>query len=495
MPRTRADAVAEAGALIAELSRRIDVDGGARIAAGGADFGLVQGLAGLLTQRVADVLQGATGTANDPLDPKQALYDAREWLRDRATALRGFGRWPSAPRSGGVLAIPRTGPHLRDMLPVSARLRASGAAVSWVTFRRDHAERARGAGEACVLAAPHGHPSTRERLLLRARLLRATTVAARSGVAALSPETWAAVVATVAREAHAQLDPALVAARSIARAFEETAPRLAWIGNPATLEGTIARLVAGARGVPTAVMQHGDIAATQREWAHFGLDRITVWGPAVRERLIGLGVPADRVVVTGAPWVDRLVTGGVRVPRAQRRILIALSGAGNFVGQAEHQAHVEKLIAGAAALPQHRWSFRLHPKDGPALYERLLAATPAARADVVPAAQAPDIHQDLAESDLLVTVTSTSALDAMLEGVPVLTLGRPEGEPLPAFVRDGATRHVEWDEPLVPAVEALLAGADPALMARAHICVEASFGPLDGRAGERVADVLRARLG
>ena len=226
--------------------------------------------------------------------------------------------------------------------------------------------------------------------------------------------------------------------------------------------------------------------ANQDGWRRAGVDLFTVWGPGVRDELVGQGVAASTIAVTGAPWVDRLVT---RPASRSRTILVALSGPGHAVGLAEHEGQVEALARACAVTPHYKWVFRLHRKDDAAIYHRAFAAHPDARPEIVPSQRATGtIHDALEDTAVLITVTSASALDAMLCGVPVLTLGRPPHESLPDFVRVGATSHVSDLGGLGVALTALVEqGPSPTLRDAAKAYVEASFGELDGQAAARVA--------
>lgn len=487
-----------------------------------------------LRQVAADLLQ-APPRAPSPLEVVGALARGRAWdveqrLSERVHALRGLGhfvsgevegsaRRPSPQRSPGrsrrddargraapppspdaparVLAVPRTHHHLRDQRLVALAAAERGDVdVVFLTFTEAHTRALRSAGLCAALAGAFSAPRAARVLVLRAELALAA-VSVRADPPDGLADRWGELVAALHRELQAQVEPAMIAALAMERAIDELAPSVVLAGNPVTLEGAIAVEAAHARGLPAATMQHGDFSPAHREWAESEVDLITTWGEGPSEVLAGLGVGRDRIAVTGAPWADHLSTSAPSGARARggprARVLVATSGAGHSVGLPEHEAHVRRLLAASAALPDVDLVFRLHPKDRRPLYDRLLAEVPGARATILEPKDAGDIHRALPDFALLITVTSTSAIDAMLHGVPVIALARPAGEPEPAFVRAGAARVAGAKEELADAIRSVLAeGAGAEQSARAAAYVERFFGARDGGAAERVLEALIA---
>jgi hypothetical protein len=464
---------------------------------------MADALRGYLTQQIADVLQGGgspIGQAPSESRLGPWLWRAKEAALGRVHASRGLGRFPRpSPRERyRVLAVPRAPSHLRDVQEVArAAERSRRLTFFSLVFRPDHAH----AFERVVLASSYSPVDFRS--IRRAeqqidRIARGAFIS-RSDRPQVSSAAWARVVEAARAGINAQLTPMLTAAAAITKAIVEIGPRVILVGNPLTIEGAIAIAAARAHGIASASIQHGEIGLGHVEWARTGLDLMAAWGPQPKSTLARLGYPEQRVVVTGAPWADNLR----RQPRANkgdgstRRILIAMSGAGHSVGLAEHEGHVRRLLEASRQLPQHRWVFRLHPKDDPEIYARLMAEVPGSKAEIVDGrGPRPDIRDDLEKSDVLITVTSASAFDAMLARVPVLTLARPKGEVLSAFVLEGATTHAAADEPLAECLTELFAhGESPDASARAERFVANLFGPRDGRAAERIAEALALLAG
>jgi len=471
----RREAVGRAHALLDTLDAELR-SAGAWI--GTTELTPVGALRSHLAQKIADHLQDVAPPAPREV-ARSALYSARERLRE----LTRTARWPEVSRPTGrlLLFVPRRPSHVRDLVRVQAQARVEGAFhVAWLVYRADQA--------AELSPAVYAPAVARASVLLPGAAARALTAALARLRRTEHPVLWSLLV----RELALQLPQVLLAADATASALARLRPDGVVVGNPYTSEGTVAAALAHRAGLPVATLQHGEIGPGQLDWAHARFDCVTVWGEAPRGALMRLGVASSRIEVTGAPWADALaVAPAPRDPRAPLSVLVALSGAGHAVGLAEHLGHVTRLVDAAARTPEHRWTFRLHPKDDPAHWTRALAQRPAPHVTLAHGPGLPPIDEVLAQQHVLITVLSASALDAMLHHVPVVTLARAPGEPTPGFVEAGATVHVGPHDDLVSALGQLAsAGLSPEVGARAQAYVSAYFGPRDGGAAARVVRAL-----
>lgn len=437
-------------------------------------------LSGYLARVVADHAQGAVAPDLATVARSSALV-----VRDRARDALSRPIWPDVPRSFGRLAlfVPRRPSHIRDLGRVQAAARESAAFdVAWLVFRRDQAS-----ALSPTIYGPALAPITS---LLPGPMARGLVAALARWRRRLASDLWA----LIARELATHLPAAAAAAEAIRQALDRLEPDLVVVGNAYTTEGALASTLAQARGLPVATIQHGEIGGGRHDLAQARFDLVTVWGEEPRRRLLGMGVPTERIAVTGAPWADALtIAARPEPPPGPRAVLVALSGAGNAVGLDEHLGHVAAVVDAAARGRQHRWTFRLHPKDDPRHWARALAARPAPNVTLAHGPGLPPIEDALDAHDVLVTAVSAAALDAMLRGIPVVALERAPGEPAPAFVAAGATHAVARNRDLLAIIDALAArGPDAGTAARAQAYVASYFGPRDGRAAARCADAFLA---
>jgi hypothetical protein len=239
---------------------------------------------------------------------------------------------------------------------------------------------------------------------------------------------------------------------------QESGARLLVVGNPCTIEGRAACLIARRRKLPVAGVEFGTVFAGDPRWYECPVDLMCAWGEPGRRAFVANGLPSERVVITGSALQDEMIARVPRKPAAERRVvLVATSGAGDKVTLDEHLRFIAVARQAAVELGDSRWIFKLHRKDRVEHYASL-AGLP--NVEIVPAQSTRfgvDIYDYLALAGALVTVQSTSAIDAMVMKVPVVSVDvdrrqRHEGA---EFLRH--TRVVHDAEELVRALRAALA--------------------------------------
>jgi hypothetical protein len=103
-------------------------------------------------------------------------------------------------------------------------------------------------------------------------------------------------------------------------------------------------------------------------------------------------------------------------------VLVATSGAGDKVSMEEHLRFIDVLFAAARSLPEQRFVVKLHRKDRESLYSRSARPRNLELVGVDRSRFGDDIYDYLQRARVLVTVQSTSAIDAMAVGVPVIAV-------------------------------------------------------------------------
>jgi hypothetical protein len=241
------------------------------------------------------------------------------------------------------------------------------------------------------------------------------------------------------------LAPLRATADAVGARVDPAAPPVVVVPNPYIGEGRIAARVAQDGGAPVVSAQHGTIFPDDPRWQRCPVDRLCLWGPAASDALVGSGLAADQLVVTGVLTGQRPArdtsppTSTPGSPADPATVLVATSGAGDRVSLAQHLVFLGWLVEAIAARPQLRWVVKLHPKDDPALYARV-ASTGARVVEAGP--RTPPIDDFLDEAAVLVTVASATALDAARRQVPVVLVAVP-----------GSTDHVD-----VPVLAEVAAG-------------------------------------
>ncbi len=261
--------------------------------------------------------------------------------------------------------------------------------------------------------------------------------------------------------------------------------------------------------IPTVGLQHGFI---YRHWLNYqheademaplGTDRgfpapthTLLFDRYAETTLATMGhFPPDALHVTGSPRLDELVARieRVRADRAAIRRQFGVADDGRLLVLAakasEIAPHLDALFAAVASRAGVRLVVKPHPAEPRDVYVRRLR--PNAPVEVL------DPHADLgrllAVADLLVTMNSTVAIDALVLGVPALVVGLPNNlSPLvDAGVMAGAP-----DDRIAPAIERLLydRAAREALLERGTVFAEAYQMRADGGAAQRAADHILAQ--
>jgi CDP-glycerol glycerophosphotransferase (TagB/SpsB family) len=230
-------------------------------------------------------------------------------------------------------------------------------------------------------------------------------------------------------------------------------------------------------------------------------DRTAVFGPSARRLLMALGrYPEASLVQTGSPKYDDLAHAAQRWDRTALRARLGISPserlvvvASRFRGIREtHQSigsAFMQLTLAVESLSNVVCLVKPHPAEDARPYEESVRSARATRVRVLPPSS--ELNELLWCSDLLVTVESQSAIEALVLDRPVLILNMPTN--LRALVDEGVALGVRvGEEPRAALRDALF---DPETReslrsARARYLADLALG-MDGRATHRILDLVR----
>ncbi len=151
-------------------------------------------------------------------------------------------------------------------------------------------------------------------------------------------------------------------------------------------------------------------------------DVVCVLGQPVVDHLVAAGRPREHLVITGNPVFDRLgdpalVERGLALRAArgwqERRVILWASQPEPADPQLPRRIEQALIAAAAAAHPDWLVLLRPHPNDQYQL--------PAAGPQVAHSTRADDLAATIAASDVVVTMTSTVGLEAVIAGKPLVT--------------------------------------------------------------------------
>lgn len=271
--------------------------------------------------------------------------------------------------------------------------------------------------------------------------------------------------------------------------------------------GRVAVAAARAAGVPSVAMQHGLLYPRYYSYLHRSdegdaprPDRTALFGEAARRFLVEEGGYApDTLTVTGSPRFDALVAQARGRDRAalraelgvlpdQKLLLVASRYRGIRETHPALGAAFARLAAAIEADPRLRGLVKPHPAESPAPYARDLAG----RTRTALAAPDADLVALMAAADVLVTVESLSAVEALVLGLPVVVLQHPTH--LRALVEAGVALGVAPGADPAPTLERALfdpATRDALAAARGRYVDDVACGA-DGQAVRRILDLIQS---
>lgn len=262
-------------------------------------------------------------------------------------------------------------------------------------------------------------------------------------------------------------------------------------------------LVAKSHRIPSMVVQQGIINETGIEWQCFSADDMAVFGPKSRDALRHHGVPLERIHVTGYPILDSLkqlpesLTQQVRtelgIPEGYPMVLFA-SQAYVYGAFANPEARRQMLTAigeAAKAVPELFLVVKAHPTAERESELRGLIGVGPRIVYVNPTA---DIQRFIRACDVFVTFFSTCGLQALIAGKPMITVRWPGSKTDNMFGKSDAVWTATSTDELICHLRLLIGTARDQAMAERESAIrqfvhEWTYRP-DGRAAERVADVL-----
>lgn len=238
-----------------------------------------------------------------------------------------------------------------------------------------------------------------------------------------------------------------------------------------------------------------------------GAGRVAVMGDAVARWLTGHGVSPERIAVTGQPRYDFLhaLRQGdaqpqslehLQLPDAQKIILFSSQPylRYNMCGEAAARRVWQTVIDGVKGLGEgHHLIAKLHPAEDLEWTRRWLA-------DIFPPewtlTRDEDVFSLTFRADAVVTVVSTTALEALCLGKPVALLEACGAvQPIPYALSGAALQASDAAELTARLREALYDGAVRLRLTEAReTFVREHLHLLDGKAADRVAGEIRRAL-
>jgi hypothetical protein len=200
-------------------------------------------------------------------------------------------------------------------------------------------------------------------------------------------------------------------------------------------------------GIPSLVVQQGLTHKDYPEWKFFSMSEVAAMGDISRADMMLQGIPEGRITVTGHPGFDRLLTpepeacAKIRaehgVNDGQFMVLFASQPyqVGGFKTPDIRLEMIKAIINATFSLARVQLVVKPHPIEDIQKLQRILGHRPR----IVMVERAADISLLIKACDVLLTFTSTVALQALYIGKPVLNVDFPESGLASIYLESGAT--------------------------------------------------------
>ena len=220
-------------------------------------------------------------------------------------------------------------------------------------------------------------------------------------------------------------------------------PRYILVGNDITFEGRLFARIAKKFNIPSGMVQHGAIDRVNLVLGRSIVDQIFVYGAKAHSSLSFLGIAPDRIFISGWPQQHNNNTDAdfTQNPFGFKDFVVAaFSGHGHSVSKQHHIALIETLKKAQKEL-KFNLCIKLHPKDDKDNYQGfdnnltvILDNADLQKMNI-------SFHNLLKKALIVFSGSSTSVLDALLVGTPVITLDLFNEYSNIGFINDGFTAH------------------------------------------------------
>ena len=226
---------------------------------------------------------------------------------------------------------------------------------------------------------------------------------------------------------------------------------------------------------------------------------IAVMSPFAKDAYINMEVPPEKVFVTGQPGFDLIwqkefnrnqLMAELGISENKGLVVLATQPLiGSTWKREDREKFIEAVCSAMRKFSDKQLVIKLHPDENIDTYQKILANMGEDKAifcrDI-------DLYELLHACDLLMTVHSTVALEAMIFDKPVITInltGKPDGFP---YAKSGAAIGVYKGEDLVQAIKDALYNEENCkklTKERKKFVYEHAYIQ-DGKASKRVANLI-----
>ncbi|MFA5074270.1 MAG: CDP-glycerol glycerophosphotransferase family protein, partial [Nitrospirota bacterium] len=236
-------------------------------------------------------------------------------------------------------------------------------------------------------------------------------------------------------------------------------------------------------------------------FAPFEADCFAAWGDFSKDFLVKHGVDAKKIVVTGGPCFDvtlslqpnrKKICTALGIDPKKKLIIFTTqaSGAGGKPTAEEIETGIRESIRAASRDPRVQLIFQVSPNQTVESIQEMLGKEPSSNAVAL---RYPDTESLMAVSDGVITFFSTTAIDALLLGKPLLLINLSDDRDFYPFAQMGAAFGAYTEADIQPAFARLIEERE-ALRTGREKAVPYVVHKTDGKSLERVMRLLDTML-
>ena len=270
-------------------------------------------------------------------------------------------------------------------------------------------------------------------------------------------------------------------------------PKLLVVMNERATLGNIAVHIAKQKRIKTLCIQHGVIGDASNI-VPVSVDKIAVWGDSSKEALINKGVPKEKIIITGAPQFDNLAIKKAYFERKAIKELGINQNKKLVILTTQLVSDMEDITSAVFKAVKSIPGIQLVIKTHPAEYSIKRYKRIAKKESLNIIITKKHLYPLLSMCDVLITPSSTTGLEAMIMGKPLITInlsGKPDEMP---YAESGAAIGVYRPEDIGPAIKSVLEDKDARkrLAKKAKLFIYDQCYKMDGNASKRVINLINS---
>ncbi len=256
--------------------------------------------------------------------------------------------------------------------------------------------------------------------------------------------------------------------------------------------------VGNALGIPTLVIQHG-VLSTPQLILPVTASKMAVMGKIPRDQFVDLGEAPGRLVVTGSPKYDFLSHRAFDKEKICHKL--NLDGSKNIIvlttqnsPKEENETLLRGVLQAMGDLPDVQLVIKPHPVEDEGFHRSLVKELGTSHVVITKSVA---LYELLNACDALMTVSSTTALEAMMLGKPVVIINLTGRRELVPYVKSGAALGVYQLGEIITGIKKLLYDQDfrKELEEKRRKFVYEYAYKMNGRASKRVAELIGEMIG